>query len=46
MEGYEFIAIAMGAFESLTGTRLAKHTFVADKGDYYDIDDGLPQSQS
>ena len=45
-EGYEFIAIGMGAFESPTGARLAKHTFVGDKGDYYDIDDGLPQSQS
>jgi hypothetical protein len=46
IEGYEWIAVAMGAFDSPTGTRLAKHTFVADKGDYYDIDDGLPQSQS
>ena len=45
MEGYEFIAIAMGAFELPTRT-LAKHTFVRDKGDYYEIDDGLPQSQS
>lgn len=43
-EGYEFIAIAMGALESPTGTRLARHLFVGDKGDYYDIDDGLPQS--
>jgi hypothetical protein len=46
IEGYQFISIAMGAFEPPTGTRLAKHTFVGDKGDYYDIDDGLPQSQS
>ena len=46
IEGYEFIAIAMGVFELPTGTRLAKHTFVGDKGDYYDIDDGLPQSES
>jgi len=45
-EGYEWIGIAMGLFDSPTGTRLAKHTFVGDKGDYYDIDDGLPQSQS
>jgi len=37
------IAIAMGAFASPTGTRLAKHIFTADKGDYYDIADGLPQ---
>lgn len=39
----DWIAIAMGAFESPTGTRLAKHIFTADKGDYYDIADGLPQ---
>ena len=46
MEGYEFTAVAMGLFESPTGTRLAKHTFVGDKGDYYEIDDGVPQSES
>ena len=40
----DFIAIAMGAFDKPTGTRLAKHIFVADKGDYYDIADGLPQN--
>ena len=38
------IAVAMGAFDSPTETRLAKHIFVADKGDYYDIADGLPQN--
>lgn len=37
------IAVAMGAFESPTGTRLEKHIFVADQGDYYEIGDGLPQ---
>ena len=30
----------MGAFDTPTGTRLAQHIFVADKGDYYDITDG------
>jgi hypothetical protein len=39
------IGIAMGAFDSPTGTRLAIHIFVADKGDYYDIADGLPQNE-
>ena len=43
--GRDRIAIAMGAFESPTGTRLGKHIFVADKGDYYDIADGLPQER-
>ena len=39
----DWIAIAMGAFDLPTGTRLGKHIFVGDKGDYYDIADGLPQ---
>ena len=42
--GCQYISIAMGAFEPPTGVRLSKHTFVGDKGDYYEIDDGLPQS--
>lgn len=46
MEGYEWIAVAMGLFDEPTGTHLNKHTFVGDKGDYYDIDDGVPQSKS
>ena len=43
--GREKIAIAMGAFDKPTGTQLGIHIFVADKGDYYDIADGLPQNQ-
>ena len=39
------IAVAMGAFDAPTATRLGVHIFVADKGDYYDIADGLPQNQ-
>jgi hypothetical protein len=39
------IAIGMGAFDRPTDTKLAIHIFVADKGDYYDIADGLPQNQ-
>ena len=39
----DVIAVAMGAFDRPTGTRLAKHIFTADKGDYYEIADGLPQ---
>ena len=41
----DWIAVAMGAFDGPTGTRLSKHIFVADKGDYYDIGDGLPQNR-
>ena len=45
MEGYEWTAVAMGVFDGPTGTQLAKHTFVGDKGDYYEIADGVEQSE-
>jgi hypothetical protein len=38
------ISVAMGAFDAPTDTKLAIHIFVADKGDYYEIRDGLPQN--
>jgi len=41
----DWIGVAMGAFETPTATRLAIHIHVADKGDYYDIADGVPQNQ-
>jgi hypothetical protein len=41
--GKDMIAIAMGAFDRPTGTSLAMHIHVADKGDYYEITDGVPQ---
>lgn len=41
--GRDRIAVAMGAFDAPTGTKLAKHIFVANQGDYYAIADGLPQ---
>jgi hypothetical protein len=41
----DWTAIAMGAFDQPTNTKLARHIFVADKGDYYEIADALPQSQ-
>ncbi|MCZ4344853.1 GFA family protein [Devosia neptuniae] len=40
----DWIGIMMGAFDGPTGTKLALHIFVADKGDYYEIADGLPQN--
>ena len=42
-DGRANIAISMGAFDVPTGTHLEKHIFVPDKGDYYDIADGLPR---
>ena len=37
------VAVALGALVEPTGLKLGVHIFVADKGDYYDIGDGLPQ---
>lgn len=42
---HDWIGIAMGAFDGPTNTRLKVHIFVAEKGDYYDIADGVPQHQ-
>ena len=39
------VAVAMGAFDGPTGTHLGMHIFVSDKGDYYEIKDGLPQRE-
>jgi hypothetical protein len=39
----DWISIGMGAFDQPTGARLEKHIFVAEKGDYYALADGLPQ---
>lgn len=41
----DVIGIAMGAFDTPTRTHLGIHIFVAEKGDYYEITDGLPQNQ-
>ena len=37
------ISIMAGAFEQPSDLKGEVHIFVADKGDYYDITDGLPQ---
>ena len=40
----ETLSFSLGALEAPTGLRLEKHIFVADKGDYYGLSDGLPQT--
>ncbi|MDE9450282.1 GFA family protein [Aliiroseovarius sp. Z3] len=40
------ISFSLGAVDGPTGLTLEKHIFVADKGDYYDIADGVPQSDT
>lgn len=42
MDGEGKTSVGAGALDTPTGTRLAKHIFVGDKADYYDIADGLP----
>lgn len=41
--GRDWTGIAMGAFDTPTNTRLAVHVHTAEKGDYYDIADDVPQ---
>lgn len=41
----DWIGISMGAFDGPTDTHTELHIFVAEKGDYYEISDGLPQYQ-
>ena len=41
---HDWTAIAMGLFDGSTQTSLSKHIFVSEKGDYYEIGDGLPQN--
>jgi len=40
------IAVAMGSLDVPTDGTLERHIFVGFKGDYYDIDDDLPQNQT
>ena len=42
-DGADDISVMAGAFDVPSGLKGGVHIFVADKGDYYDIDDGLPQ---
>ena len=41
--GRDWTGIAMGALDGPTGTRIALHVHAAEKGDYYEIEDGAEQ---
>lgn len=43
---HNWIGVSMGAFDQPTEAKLALHIFVAEKGDYYEITDDLPQNQN
>ena len=38
-----FTSIAAGSFDQSSGLRQVRHIFVADKGDFYEVGDGLEQ---
>jgi hypothetical protein len=41
-DGSDYISVLAGSFDRPSGLEGAVHIFVADKGDYYAIADGLP----
>ena len=41
---HDWTAVCMGAFDRPTGTRTKLHIFTDDKGDYYDLPDGVPHN--
>lgn len=42
-DGSDVTSVMAGAFDLPSGLEGQNHIFVADKGDYYEITDGLPQ---
>ena len=42
-DGADTVSITAGTLDAPTGLHLEKHIFVDHKGDYYTIDDSLPQ---
>ena len=40
---HNWIGISLGAFDTPTNTKITQHIFVGEKGDYYELNDGLPQ---
>ena len=44
IEGYKWTAVAMGCIDTPQELKISKHTFVGDKGGYYEITDDAPQS--
>lgn len=42
-QGRDYVSIAAGTLDDSAGLEVACHIFVADKGCYYEIEDGIPQ---
>ena len=43
-KGRDYISIAAGSLDLPTGIHLAQHIFTEEKGDYYEIEDGIAQT--
>ncbi len=41
----DWTSVALGCIDGPSGLKLQRHIFVAEKGDYYAIADGLPQNE-
>jgi hypothetical protein len=41
----DWTSVALGSLDGPSGLKLQRHIFVAEKGDYYAIADGLPQNE-
>jgi hypothetical protein len=44
-DGEDATSIGTGTLDGATGIETAKHIYVADKGDYYELADDLPQRE-
>ncbi|HEY0857289.1 MAG TPA: GFA family protein [Albitalea sp.] len=42
---HDWTSVALGSIDGETGVKLERHIFVSEKGDYYELNDGLPQNQ-
>lgn len=43
LEDQSRMSVAPGSLDGPTGLKLGRHIYMTDKGDYYDVGDGLPQ---
>jgi hypothetical protein len=46
IEGYEWTGVTLGCLDTAVQFKIAKHTFVVNKGSYYDIKDDAPQHEA
>ncbi len=41
----DWTSVSLGSIDGKTGLKLERHIFVSEKGDYYELNDGLPQNE-